>query len=312
MMTSRKGADGWLSLVLSVWLLGGCHAPSGNSLLLDEGFGVDARLLDEEGAALSNAAIRIDFDQWHRLDADEAVRQSVLGVTDEAGRFVFGYADALNASCSLWADVGDGWRLVEVLSSFDWEELDEEGSFDFFLKPRDFEFRFQVSDEEGSALGGVKVQLVAGEHGAPVEHLSARETDEEGALTWGPFAYGRWWVELSSLGFAPVRTSPYQHRLQDSAEHSYRVRLRPGKEQRVLVLDPSGDPASGASLTCSYENLGLPTYSRWTTMTNELGEALIIVPATGYFDVEAEWSGMSGTVDFEAESDPLILSLESS
>ena len=310
MMTSRKGADGWLSLVLSVWLLGGCHAPSGNSLLLHEGSRVDARLLDEEGAALSSAAIRIDFDQWHRLDADEAVRQSVLGVTDEAGRFVFGYADALNASCSLWADVGDGWRLVEVLSSFDWEDLDEEGSFDFFLKPRDFEFRFQVSDEEGSALGGVKVQLVAGEHGAPVEHLSARETDEDGALTWGPFSYGRWWVELSSHGFAPVRTSPYQHRLEDPAERFYGVRLSPGKEQRVLVLDPSGDPANGASLTYSYENLELPTFSRWTTMTNELGEALIIVPATGYFGVEAERSGLSAAADSATGADPLILRLE--
>ena len=311
-MTLSKGAVAWLFFALMASFLGGCHAPSGHSLVLDEALRVDARLLDEDGVALSNAALRIDFDQWHRPDADEAVRQSATGVTDEAGRFVFGYADALDASCSLWADVGDGWRLVEVLSSFDWGELDEGGAFDFFLKPRDFEFRFQVTDQEGSALDGVKVQLVAGEHGAPVEHLSARETDEEGALTWGPVAYGRWWVELSSLGFAPVRTSPYQHRLQDSAEHSYRVRLRPGKEQRVLVLDPSGDPASGASLTCSYENLGLPTYSRWTTMTNELGEALIIVPATGYFDVEAEWSGMSGVADSEAELELLILQLESS
>ncbi len=79
-----------------------------------------------------------------------------------------------------------------------------------------------------------------------------------------------------------------------------------------MVLDPSGDPASGASLTYSYENLELPTYSRWTTMTNELGEALIIVPATGYFDVEAECSGLSGTADSEVELDLLILRLESS
>jgi len=290
-------------------LMSGCLASSVTRLVLGQAETASARLLDEGGRALPGAAIRLVYDRWPRRNAAEAEREISTGVTDEAGRFAFGYERAPLSSCSLWADVGDGWRLVEVLSSLGWEEGEE---LDFMLKPRDSEFRFKVSDPQGAPLEGVRVQLVAGEYGAPVEHLFARETDEDGALTWGPFAYGRWWVDLSSPGYAPVRTSPYQHRLSDPEERFYSVRLRAAKEQTVKVVDPSGRPVHRATLSYSYENIGLPTFSRWTAMTDERGEALIVVPATGFYDVEAEWSGLSGSVGSIGGSGLVTVRLERS
>jgi hypothetical protein len=266
-------------------------------------------LVNEEGRALPGAAIRLVYDRWTRRNAAESEREISTGVTDEVGRFVFGYQDAPFCSCSLWADVGDGWRLVEILSNVDWDESEEEEELDLILRPRDFEFRFQVINQQGDPFEGVSVQLVAGEHGAPIEHLSARETNEDGALTWGPFAHGRWWADFSSPGYAPVRTSPYQHLLTDSEDRFYSVRMRQGRELSVKVVDPSGRPVHGALLSYSYENLGLPTYSRWTAKTDGRGEALIVVPAAGFFDVEAEWSGLSGTADYEGGSGSLLIRL---
>jgi len=188
-------------------------------------------------------------------------------------------------SSSLWADAGEGWQLLELVGGHDGEEGLE--SVELQLKPREFEFRFDVSGVEGRPLEGATLQLVAGQFGAPVDHLPARRTDAAGRLTWTGFVHGEWWVDISSPGCAPVRTCPYQFMASDDPERAYSVTLHPAQEVTVEVSDSSGQPAIGARVLYTYKNVGLSTFSTWATTTDDRGQAMITVPADGEFALEA-------------------------
>ena len=282
-----------MAAVVASLLLVGCETTSRGELLLDDAAGVQARLVTTTGEPLSGVPVMLMVDRWASPTPLGAGREVRTGVTGLAGEFVFGYRERAGTSLaldegdtsSLWADAGDGWQLLSVISSEGWGG--DSTPAELQLTPREFEFRFDVKDVEGRPLEGATFQLVAGPFGAPVGHLPMRRTDAAGRLKWAGFASGGWWVDISSHGFAPVRTCPYQFRPSDDPERRYVVTMRPGREVTVEVLDISGKPAVGARVFYTYENIGLPTFSTWTDTTDDQGRVGITVPSDGEFEVEA-------------------------
>lgn len=297
-----------LPLALS---LVGCTLSTSSQLVLDDAPTVRARLLDQQGEPARNTPIKMVLDRWPARTAAEAEREDVVGSTDAEGFFAFGFQRTRNLSphlevgesCSLWADVGDGWRLVEVLSSLGWDEPAGEGEapagerLELQVPPRDLEFRFLVRDGLGLPLEGATIRLLAGEYGAPVAHQAAGRTGSDGTLHWPGFAYGRWWVDITCPGYAPMRTCPGQFRPSDDPSRYYGVTLRSARELTVAVVDEAGLPAIGARIVCHYENEGLPTWSTWTQVADEHGEAVIALPSSGGCVLEAQGHGRFGEVD---------------
>ncbi|MCH2104725.1 MAG: hypothetical protein MK297_12030 [Planctomycetes bacterium] len=282
-----------MAAVVSSLLLVGCETTSRGELLLDDAAGVEVQLVSLAGEPLSGVPVKLMVDRWASPTPLGASREVRTGVTGLAGEFVFGYRERAGTSLaldegdtsSLWADAGDGWQLLSVISLEGWGG--DSTPTELQLTPREFEFRFEVNDVEGRPLEGATLQLVAGPFGAPVDHLPARRTDATGRLDWTGFAGGGWWVDISSPGFAPVRTCPYQFKSSDDPERCYVVTMRPGREVTVEVLDLSGKPAVSARVFYTYENIGLPTFSTWTDTTDDRGRVGITVPSDGEFEVEA-------------------------
>ena len=230
------------------------------------------------------------------------MQQVATGLTDSRGQFGFGYPSThmileesqldCGETCSLWADLGDGWQLVEVFSRFSWgEEGDPDPQFQ--VQSRDSEFRNHVQDQHGSPLSGAALQLIAGEHGSPVSHLPDLKTDRNGALRMGSFAHGSWLVDISCPGYAPVRTWPYQFLPSDPESRVYEVTLLPAREVIVQALQTEGHPAANARIAYTYGNENLPTFSMWTCLTDADGRAVISVPTSGDYVVEALAPGVS-------------------
>ena len=292
--------------------LAGCAASGTHALVLDQAAGVHAKLVDSGGEVVAGVPVKMVLDRWPALESSEAGR----GSTGQRGELLFGYRVSEGSSftlgceesCSLWADVGDGWQLLELVEGCDGEE--ELVSVELQLEPREFEFRFDVSDVEGRPLEGATLRLVAGQFGAPVDHLPARRTDGAGRLTWKGFVHGDWWVDVSSPGCAPVRTCPYQFIASDDPERRYPVTLRPAQAVTVEVVDPSGRPAVGVRVLYTYENIGLPTFSTWSTLTDEQGESMITLPSGGGFELEVQAEGSYGEREGEVRDGRLQVQMQ--
>jgi uncharacterized GH25 family protein len=215
--------------------------------------GIEVRLLDLEGSPLPATLVKFVLDRRQGRSAQEAERVELRGKTDGAGYFELGYPKVWgDCAWSVWADLGDGWRLVEAGSGRPELPLAQ-------VRRRDFEFRFRVHDEAGEPVQGASVHLVAGEESAPLGHLPARTTDARGELRWEKFAYGAWWVDISSPGYAPVWTCPYLFRSTDAPDRQYAVQLRAGRKLVVAVLGEDGRSVAGAEVEFAYQNLNLPT-----------------------------------------------------
>jgi len=307
---------------LALFLVG-CTVSTPSRLVLDGAPTVRARLLDRQGEPARDTPIKMVLDRWPARTAAEAEREDVSGSTDAEGFFAFGFQRTRNLSpylevgesCSLWADVGDGWRLIEVLSSLDWDEPTGEGQalagegLELEVPPRDFEFRFLVLDEHDRPLEGATVRLLAGEYGAPVAHQPAGQTGSDGTLHWPGFAYGPWWVDITCPGYAPMRTCPGQFRPSEDSSHYYGVTLRPAIGLTVEAVDEAGLPATGARIVCHYENEGLPTYSTWTQVADEQGEAVVVLPSMGGYVLEAQGRGRFGEADSAVEAERIRIQM---
>jgi len=212
----------------------------------------------------------------------------------------------------VWADLGDGWRLADVFCEPPAAALargGDSGGFQVKVGSRDFEFRFQVHDEAGRPVAGALVHLVAGEESAPIGHLPPRRTNAAGELNWQPFTYGAWQVDISSPGYAPVRTSPYQFLHTDAPGRRYRVQLRAGREVVVEVLGEDSARAAGAEVEFAYANLNLPTFSRWAVKADAQGRAVITVPRGEGAVVSARLPGLEAEVVTSDDTDRVTLRL---
>lgn len=267
-------------LALAAGLACSCGQPDASELRVRGARSIRAQLRDSSGRLLPATPIQLLLDRRAGQSAKEAQRAILRGRTDGSGHFRFGYHTDRTRSCSLWADVGDGWRLVEVLSDHAWADLqrDEPAPSSFEVRDRDREFRLHVSDQADRPIAGAAVRLVAGEEAAPVGHLMARSTDANGALRWRALTHGKWWVDVSSPGYAPVRTRPYPFLASDPSGAYYEVRLLGGREVTIEILDENGRPEANAEVEYAYANSKLPTVSRWAASTSAAGTISITLP----------------------------------
>lgn len=259
------------------------------------------------GRPLVSTPVQVVLDRRPGRTSAEAERLILPGRTDSTGHFALGYPTSQISAASLWVDVGDGWQLVDLLHGFDDEPGDR--SLSLKLRPRDREFRIDVRDQTNRPVSGATVQLIAGEGAAPAEHLQARITDQRGALVWPGVSWGGWWAEISSPGYAAVRTCPYQFLATDGASRRYEVRLLTGRDLAVEVLDEDGRPAAGAELEFAYANHDLPTYSRWIVKADARGMASFTIPRDVETVITATSPGHEAAATTAGDADRLTLQL---
>jgi len=289
-------------------VLAGCVS---SRLTLGEPNAARAQLLDASGHPLSATPIQIVLDRRPGRTALEAERIVLSGRTDVTGRFVFGYPASKVRESSLWADLGDGWQLVDVLTHHAWSEAGDGDPEELPLEVRERKnaFRIHVRDEANHPIARATIRLVAGEYAAPVGHLPARSTNKSGVLVWRGFPWGSWWADISSPGYAPVRTCPYQFSGLGPSGLHYEVRLLAGRDVLVEVLDENGGHVADAEVEYAYPNLNLPTYSRWIVKTDARGMVSITLPLSVETEIIATSLGREASVSAVGDTGRLTIRL---
>lgn len=306
-----------LLFLLAVSGLIACAPTASSELNVGAGPSVHATLVDPEGKPIAQTPLLLVQDMFPARHLDRKQQISIEGATDDKGEFTFGHdrfeshlpSIQWESGCSLWANLGEGWQLVDVVSRLGWDSHEENTPLPLTVRPLDFGFRFEVTDESGQAIERARVQLIAGEFGSPVEHLPAQFTDANGQLELWNFPHGNWWVDISAPGFAPVRTMPSQSRASDPPAAPYTVTLQAGRELEVQVLRDT-EPVPSALVLYNFPNHGVTTFTTLTEVANQLGVARLVVPESRVLFVESQVDGFVAKTPTRLQESRVVLQLE--
>lgn len=257
--------------------------------------------------SIAGARVRWVFDARPARTADFAQRRIEESTIAADGTFALPTPAANEGNVSLWCERSDGWHLLGAGIRVSPTEAAGWDHGEFRVAPRADVVRVRVVDGGDAAITGARVELVLDGEGAPVGDRPPATTDANGTAEIRDLESCDCWVDVTAVGYAPVRVSVSQAAASDPSVST--ITLTRARPLTCRVRTSGGSPPAGTVAEVGYERPdGRP--GRWFLPVCRDGTFAAAVPDAGDVSLRVSAPGFhDATIDASVDVEEFVVDL---